>query len=69
MTDNAIVITDTELKYMVRNAAKSKGITLTYKQEDNALRHLCAAWDELISDNIDRLSQSSVDACTAEVGE
>lgn len=69
MRDNAIVITDAELKHMVRNAAKRRGITLTFKQEDNAIRHLCAAWDDLIASNIDRLSTSSVDDCTAEVGE
>jgi hypothetical protein len=62
MQDNAIVITDRELKSTIDSASKSLGLgRLTHEQQATAMLHLVAAWDDLIAENLNRLATEAVD--------
>jgi hypothetical protein len=60
MQDNAIVITDRELKSTLAIASKRLGLVLTHEQQVTAMLHLVAAWEDLISENINRLATEAV---------
>lgn len=61
MQDNAIVITDRELKSTLDSASKRLGLgLLTHEQQATAMRLLVAAWDDLIAENLNRLATEAV---------